>query len=246
MKMMLISGTAILALLSGCASRGFVRNEVGASATTLDGRIDENQTEIAAARDDIGQVNGVNDRQTEEIQQVNADIDTASGERAEIRRNLTDVETVAGTALETARTADSRAAELSALFGSRNRLGIEAERQFQFDFDSAELKVPDGTTTAEIERLITDDPNAIVVLEGRTDSQGDDAYNLELAERRIEAVKRYLVLELGVPFFRIHTFSFGESSPLAPNDDIETRRQNRTVSMIVLTPQADSPVAGED
>jgi OOP family OmpA-OmpF porin len=98
--------------------------------------------------------------------------------------------------------------------------------------------MPDGQSLDEIRLAMEGEPDAIIVLEGRTDSLGDEAYNLALAEKRIDAVRRHLVIELGVPFYRIHAFGFGEASPLFPNDDLENRAKNRVVTLAVLSPSS--------
>jgi outer membrane protein OmpA-like peptidoglycan-associated protein len=78
--------------------------------------------------------------------------------------------------------------------------------------------------------------DALIVLAGRTDSTGDDAYNVRLGERRVEAVRRYLAVDKGVPVYKIHEISFGAAQPIVPNDSRENREKNRAVSIQVLTP----------
>jgi outer membrane protein OmpA-like peptidoglycan-associated protein len=79
-------------------------------------------------------------------------------------------------------------------------------------------------------------PDAIVVLEGRTDSRGDKDYNVKLGERRIEAVRRYLAVEKSVPVYKIHEISLGADKPIAPNDSRDGREKNRAVTMTILVP----------
>ena len=79
----------------------------------------------------------------------------------------------------------------------------------QFKFNSATLDKQYTDALDEIANTLMQNPDAIVVLEGRTDSAGAKDYHLRLGERRIEAVRHYLVVEKGVPVYKIHEISFG-------------------------------------
>jgi OOP family OmpA-OmpF porin len=66
------------------------------------------------------------------------------------------------------------------------------------------------------------------VVEGHTDSVGDDAYNLKLSQRRADAVRKYLV-DKGVPSTPLEARGFGEAQPVADNKTADGRAQNRRV-----------------
>jgi OOP family OmpA-OmpF porin len=66
------------------------------------------------------------------------------------------------------------------------------------------------------------------VIEGHTDSVGNDDYNLKLSQRRADAVRQYL-LDKGVAGARLEAKGFGESQPVADNKTVEGRAQNRRV-----------------
>lgn len=69
---------------------------------------------------------------------------------------------------------------------------------------------------------------ASVRVEGHTDSQGDEAANLELSRRRASAVARYLIAR-GVPAERLAAEGFGERRPLVDNATAAGRARNRRV-----------------
>ena len=68
---------------------------------------------------------------------------------------------------------------------------------------------------------------------GHTDDVGDDAYNLDLSEKRANAVLDYLVAG-GVDGSKIVTVGMGESLPVASNTTDEGRAENRRVDVLVL------------
>ena len=67
-----------------------------------------------------------------------------------------------------------------------------------------------------------------VVLEGHTDSVGNDAYNQKLSEKRANAVAKALK-DLGVSASKITTVGYGETKPIADNKTKEGRAENRRV-----------------
>jgi OOP family OmpA-OmpF porin len=75
-------------------------------------------------------------------------------------------------------------------------------------------------------------PERRVVIEGHTDSVGSDAYNLDLSERRADAVRAFL-LQNGVNPAQLTTRGYGKASPVASNDTAEGRQQNRRVELII-------------
>ncbi len=80
--------------------------------------------------------------------------------------------------------------------------------------------------------LIKGNPDANITIEGHTDSQGTLQHNMELSQRRAEAVKAQLVSR-GVAADRIKTVGVGPDRPLADNKSPEGRANNRRVEIIV-------------
>jgi outer membrane protein OmpA-like peptidoglycan-associated protein len=75
-------------------------------------------------------------------------------------------------------------------------------------------------------------PNRGVVVEGFTDSQGADQYNLDLSQRRADAVRQYIV-QRGYPSDRVQAHGIGEERPVADNATAEGRANNRRVEIIL-------------
>jgi outer membrane protein OmpA-like peptidoglycan-associated protein len=75
-------------------------------------------------------------------------------------------------------------------------------------------------------------PERRVMIEGHTDNVGSDAYNLDLSQRRADAVRDFL-LQNGVNPAQLTTRGYGKASPVASNNTAEGRQQNRRVELII-------------
>ncbi len=80
--------------------------------------------------------------------------------------------------------------------------------------------------------LIKGNPDANMVVEGHTDSQGQRQYNMDLGQKRADAVKAQLVAR-GVAADRIKAVGIGPDRPIADNKSAEGRANNRRVEIIV-------------
>ncbi|WP_024509136.1 OmpA family protein [Bradyrhizobium sp. ARR65] len=75
-------------------------------------------------------------------------------------------------------------------------------------------------------------PNANIEIAGHTDSDGEDAANQALSERRAQAVLDYFV-KAGLPADRFTATGYGSSQPIASNDTDDGRAQNRRIEFLV-------------
>ena len=73
----------------------------------------------------------------------------------------------------------------------------------------------------------------VVSIEGHTDSDGSDAYNMGLSIRRANAVKNYLTGRYDAPFVNLRTKGWGERRPMRGNDTPEGKAANRRVELII-------------
>jgi outer membrane protein OmpA-like peptidoglycan-associated protein len=80
--------------------------------------------------------------------------------------------------------------------------------------------------------FLKEHPERRVIIEGYTDSAGSEAYNLELSQRRAEAVRNFLI-QSGIEVSRLTATGYGEASPIAPNTTSAGRLQNRRVEVVI-------------
>lgn len=75
-------------------------------------------------------------------------------------------------------------------------------------------------------------PTAQIEVAGHTDSDGDDAVNMALSEKRARAVADYLI-QAGLPAERLKAVGYGSSQPVAVNDTEEGKARNRRIDFVV-------------
>ena len=111
---------------------------------------------------------------------------------------------------------------------------VLSDDSVKFPLDSSQLS-PEAETrlTDFVTKLSTDNRNVYVEIQGHTDKTGSDATNMRLGEQRAEAVRLFMNRK-GVPLNRMATISYGDTSPVAPNNTRAGRAQNRRVVLIVM------------
>ncbi len=103
-----------------------------------------------------------------------------------------------------------------------------------FDPDSHTIKGESMKTLKEIGRLLEDDPELRLSIEGHTDSDGSDEHNLTLSQNRANSVREYLIATYGVGADRLEAKGQGESSPIDTNDSSEGKANNRRVELVKI------------
>ncbi|MGK7371101.1 MAG: OmpA family protein [Candidatus Halalkalibacterium sp. M3_1C_030] len=101
-----------------------------------------------------------------------------------------------------------------------------------FDFNKATLKPGGERAVSELTKFLKEYPKRTVMIEGFTDSIGSESYNKELSRRRADAVRMELNAN-GISSGRIQIRGYGESFPVASNDNEAGRQRNRRVEVII-------------
>ena len=103
-----------------------------------------------------------------------------------------------------------------------------------FAYDKDIIKPESYGILDEVAKVLVDNPwISKIRVDGHTDSDGPDKYNLDLSSRRVKSVARYLAGK-GVPAARLTSKGFGESLPLEPNATPVGRAANRRVEFTIL------------
>jgi OOP family OmpA-OmpF porin len=111
-----------------------------------------------------------------------------------------------------------------------NAVGCWVLKNVFFDTAKADIK-PDMTAGLdEALTVLQKNPGMRIEVQGHTDSDGADAYNLDLSNRRAQAVVGYFA-QKGIEANRLSAKGYGESKPVADNKTREGKAQNRRVEL---------------
>lgn len=110
-----------------------------------------------------------------------------------------------------------------------NRVNYAAKNIF-FATGSARLLSTSNKALNEIAKIMKDDPNLKLDIDGHTDNVGKDESNMTLSQNRANSVKAYLVKQ-GVDESRLNATGYGETQPIADNKTAAGRAKNRRVEM---------------
>lgn len=106
-----------------------------------------------------------------------------------------------------------------------------------FAYDDATLNPSFTTSLNQLAQTMKQYDQTTIVVAGHTDSNGSDAYNMNLSKQRAASVANYLVRQ-GVAAHRIQAVGYGEAQPVASNTTDAGRAQNRRVELTINAPQS--------
>ena len=128
--------------------------------------------------------------------------------------------------------------DLDQLLAQKGPLGSGTKLQLPddqlFGYDSADLRPSD--LLSKVATLIKRNPKATFSVEGYADAFGSPDYNLDLSQRRADAVKQYLVQVMGINPAQVEARGYGSSKfRVSPNGSIDEQAANRRVEIVVHT-----------
>jgi outer membrane protein OmpA-like peptidoglycan-associated protein len=109
---------------------------------------------------------------------------------------------------------------------------VEFSSNVLFGFDSSTLSADAKYNLDKLVTILNSYPDTDIEIQGHTDSQGSEAYNRTLSERRAGAASGYLSSE-GIAYSRLGIKGFGETLPKYDNNDEDGRSQNRRVEFLI-------------
>jgi len=231
----LLTVLTTVGITTGCASRKYVRTQVGNSSSEITARMDEKDASLKNGIDQNGnqitELSGVTREHSQQIGSLDSGLKATDSKASQAM-------TVGQGAQTAANQADMHVKTLDQQFQNRNHYSQLAEESIQFKFNSAKIEKDQFAHLDQVASQLKSDPDALLVLEGRTDNVGDPTYNVQLGEKRLDAVARYLIVEQGVPMQQIYKTSFGEDKPVSDNKTREGRAQNRAVVVRVMAPNS--------
>ena len=202
---------------TACATKKFVRGEVGQVNTKVQGlstQLEETQERTKKNEARIAEVDQKADEAGKSASAAQSSADAAKSDAAK---------------------ADAHAAAVESASKKLIYEVVLNEDEGNFKFGKVEL--PDEAKQ-KIDEMVShmkaDPKNIFIEIEGHTDNVGSKVYNQTLGLERAEAVKRYLYEAHQVPLHKINVISYGEDKPVSPNNTKDGRAQNRRVVIKVL------------
>jgi outer membrane protein OmpA-like peptidoglycan-associated protein len=229
----------VLLTANGCvATRNWVQETVGKRTTEIDQRVSTVDTERRqdAARIDqrIEQHGQKIDQQVQRVAGVEVSVREGSQRLEGVGRQVQGLEGSVSEVSETAKGARVRADEvdgrLTRLWENRNVRKLSDTVNVPFAFNRSDLGDAAQTSLVSLVRELQQNPKLLVELEGYSDPKGPRDYNVELSQRRVEAVRRYLV-QNGIEVSRIHSIGLG---PVTDPKLSDAAKRRVTVKLMVL------------
>jgi outer membrane protein OmpA-like peptidoglycan-associated protein len=200
----LVIGLAVAALMSGCATKEYVNEQIAAA----DKRMDSKSAELGG-----------------KIDQTASNLD---GRLNQQQASIDGVSRTAKEALERANTA-GKLAEGKFMYETT----LSSQIAFDFESNTLTPAAKEALD-AFAGRVKSENKNVYIEIQGHTDSSGSVTTNMKLGQARAEAVHRYLAINGGIALHRMNVISYGESAPIADNKTRAGRMENRRVTLVVL------------
>lgn len=227
---------------------------IAASAADADRLKRENDARIAASAADADRLKLENDarvaaaaKEADRLRLDNEQRLAASGAEADRLKRDMDAQRAANQA-----ELDNAAKQKAQLVAEKAELRVQMLKQFNlilqtrdtarglvvnmsdvlFDTGKSTLRPMAREKLAKVAGIVSGHPGMKLDVEGHTDSVGGDDYNQRLSEQRGEAVRAYLTQQ-GIAAASVTTKGFGKTQPVASNDTMTGRQQNRRVELVV-------------
>ncbi len=116
---------------------------------------------------------------------------------------------------------------------------IEILDMVYFEYNKAVIKSQSFPILDAVAATLQGNPSIqLIEIQGHTDERGNDAYNLDLSDKRAASVKRYLV-EKGVEESRLESQGYGETQPVDRRSNEAAWAKNRRVAFLILKRTSD-------
>ena len=223
-------------LLSGCASKTYVRDTVAPVETRV-GEVEQASTKNAESIEALdADVDRDVSRLEERIDSVTNDTKMADEKAAMAQQSADEAGEQAG---EARSYAESGLQQVNKRMADMVNYRLAKKESVLFDFNSAQIGDDGKANLAAIAEAVEGKKTFVVEVQGFTDSTGDPVYNLGLSQRRAENVVRALTARFNIPLRSIHRVGLGE---IEGENTKEARQMNRRVDVSVWIPLSDAGV----
>ena len=216
-------------LFSACATKGYVREQVGSSETKVGQRVDTTEAKLRETSDRTAS-------NTQAIESTGQRLQSLDAKVGEVGALASDAKKDAAAVAQAQKDSESI---FNQRFANRNKYAQVESKSIYFDFAKADLKDDGINELREVAKALKADPNAVLELQGFADARGTDRYNYQLTRERVDSVVRYLVMNEGVDLRRIAAVGMGKVALTAGEKaNKDTYAKMRRVEMRLLAPQS--------
>ena len=103
-----------------------------------------------------------------------------------------------------------------------------------FESGKSKLLAESFDLLVKVEKAIDVYPESELIIEGHTDSLGDDDFNQKLSQDRAESVLKYMINAMHIPSYRLIATGYGETNPIANNETESGRSKNRRIDIVII------------
>ncbi len=219
--------------LSGCATRKFVRQEIGTATGKLETSIKETNTKVTEAGE---RIDAVDRRAQQGIQAADQKATQAGAAAQAADQKGTNAQRTADQANQAVTQVNTRVTNVENRFNSIDTYAPSGSPVSVTFKNNSSVLSDDAKRTLDgvASQVAGKNSGFMVEVQGFTDDRGSESFNFALSDRRADSVKRYLVSK-NIPLHRISIVGLGEGNPVADNKTRTGRDQNRRVEVRVLT-----------
>jgi outer membrane protein OmpA-like peptidoglycan-associated protein len=219
----------VAVLLSACATKGYVREQVGTSEGKIGQRVDSTDAKLRETSDRTAS-------NTQALESTGQRLTGLDAKVSEVNTLATDAKKDAAAVAQAQKDSES---VFNQRFANRNKYAPVQTKSIYFDFNKADLKDEGVNELRDVANALKSDPNAVLELQGFADARGTDKYNYQLTRERVDSVVRYLVMREGIDLRRIAAVGMGKAA-LADGEKAnkDTYAKSRRVEMRLLSPQS--------
>ena len=166
---------------------------------------------------------------TAEVKQLQSKLGGESLERFELQKRLSAQERVR-----------DNVAKIESMFGADDGRVFREANNLTMSLTGIKFRVGKSTiepeafpVLAKVGDALKLFPDSTLVVEGHTDGQGNDSTMLLLSQDRADAVRQYLITNLGVNAEKVSAVGYGKQRPIASNDSEMSRARNRRIDIVM-------------
>jgi OOP family OmpA-OmpF porin len=208
----LLSGTA---LLSGCATKNYVRENV----VPLQNKLDQVAQQVS--------------QQGTELQQTKQDVEKNSTAISATDEKATAADQRASDALNGMKQNQQEINQLRKVVADIDDYKVIDQTTILFPINSARLREEDKQQLDHLVSSTSSLKRYFLAIAGYTDQTGSASYNVALSKRRADAVVLYLASQRNVPFYQMRTIGFGKDQLVDDGISPEARAMSRRVEVRV-------------